>query len=462
MKINLIYGPPGTGKTTHLLTLLERLLEKYSPDEIAFVSFTKKGSYEGRDRAIERFGLSEKDLPFFRTLHSLAFRACGTARHNMMTPKYYRDFSKRMGMHFSGYYTEDFRSDDDKYLFFDILYRNNPKACGRFLQDMDMQKLHFIRHNYRRFREHFNLMDYTDLLEHFISEKLSLPVRVAIIDEAQDLTTLQWQFVWSAFSRAEAVYIAGDDDQAIYQWSGADVDYFLNLRGESTVLGHSYRLPRAVLDFSKRITDRIGRRVTKDFTPRDGDPGAVEFFAALPEIRIKASESYMFLSRTNAYADIVGNYLQGLGVPYYRDGAPAWDPALVRDARSYMTWQGKGETALISRTMKTRLKSLPEKGQPWFRVFKGEIGVLDYHRQMIAHDYDKKKIRIDVGTIHSVKGGEADNVILLSDMSRAVANNLEANPDSEHRVFYVGVTRTRRNLYIMNLKSNYLYPFTWR
>ena len=57
-----------------------------------------------------------------------------------------------------------------------------------------------------------------------------------------------------------------------------------------------------------------------------------------------------------------------------------------------------------------------------------------------------------VGTIHSVKGAEADNVALLTTTSNRVdAGNDDAlQHDEECRIAYVGVTRTRRNLYVIN------------
>ena len=71
----IILGPPGTGKTSTLLGLIEDELEKgTAPDRIGFFTFTKKAVNEGKERAILRFDLSNRDLPFFRTLHSLAFR----------------------------------------------------------------------------------------------------------------------------------------------------------------------------------------------------------------------------------------------------------------------------------------------------------------------------------------------------------------------------------------------------
>ena len=57
--------------------------------------------------------------------------------------------------------------------------------------------------------------------------------------------------------------------------------------------------------------------------------------------------------------------------------------------------------------------------------------------------------RITVSTIHGSKGGEADNVILFTDLSAAADEQLKNNPDDIHRVFYVGVTRTRQNLFVV-------------
>jgi len=57
--------------------------------------------------------------------------------------------------------------------------------------------------------------------------------------------------------------------------------------------------------------------------------------------------------------------------------------------------------------------------------------------------------RITVSTIHGSKGGEADNVVLFTDLSPAADNQMRNNPDDMHRVFYVGVTRTKNNLYIV-------------
>ena len=90
--MNIILGPPGTGKTTRLLNLVEDSLERgISPDRIGYFSFTKNAAQEAILRAVIRFGLSEKELPFFRTLHSLAYYCLSLGKNSMMQGKHYKE-----------------------------------------------------------------------------------------------------------------------------------------------------------------------------------------------------------------------------------------------------------------------------------------------------------------------------------------------------------------------------------
>ena len=64
--------------------------------------------------------------------------------------------------------------------------------------------------------------------------------------------------------------------------------------------------------------------------------------------------------------------------------------------------------------------------------------------------------RVRISTIHGAKGGEAENVALLQDQT---ANTLKSSKksiskqDEEHRVWYVGVTRTKQNLFLIRGKD---------
>jgi superfamily I DNA/RNA helicase len=60
-----------------------------------------------------------------------------------------------------------------------------------------------------------------------------------------------------------------------------------------------------------------------------------------------------------------------------------------------------------------------------------------------------KDSRIKISTIHGVKGEECENVVLYTGMEKIIYDSALKNSDPEHRLFFVGVTRAKENLYVM-------------
>ena len=93
----------------------------------------------------------------------------------------------------------------------------------------------------------------------------------------------------------------------------------------------------------------------------------------------------------------------------------------------------------------------------WFDVFVVDYEECLYIREMLSYGEElRKNPRVKLSTIHSAKGGEADNVLLILDNTKTIRDALEKSSgkqDEEHRVWYVGVTRTKQNLYIMAAKK---------
>jgi len=453
--VTQIFGAPGCGKTTFLMSILEDELERVKPHEVAFVSFTRKGTYEGAERAARLFNLEPNALPYFRTLHSIAFRHGEYSKHDMLDRHDYKVFSTAMGMKFTGYYSEDFfNTEDDKYLFMHFLKRNNPAAAERVMDDVDARVLADVEHNFQRYKKFASVHDFTDIIERFVAAKEPLPVKVAIIDEAQDLTTLQWNMCEVAFANCDRIYVAGDDDQAIYEWSGADVSYFLNLHPrERKILDKSYRLRRNVLDFASRITGLMKKRVAKEFDPID-DGGEVLFHNTLADVHIVPGESYYFLARNNWFLQYYRDHLRQTARVFSDKDVPSVNPKHIEAINAFERAKKRGKLTDIE---EMKLKLLSKNGidlsKPWFEVLDIPNDLMAYYKDLIKYKVDVRASCGMVNTIHGVKGGEADNVVVMMDFTRAVRKNMERNPDSELRCLYVACTRAKKRLHIVHSSS---------
>ena len=112
--------------------------------------------------------------------------------------------------------------------------------------DIERDILFLLDQELKKYKKEKGLIDYDDMLERFIEQDVSPTFDVLFIDEAQALSPLQWRMVRTIWKKADKTYIAGDDDQAIFKWAGADVDSFIALKEEVDqirTLDLSYLIP---------------------------------------------------------------------------------------------------------------------------------------------------------------------------------------------------------------------------
>ena len=93
---------------------------------------------------------------------------------------------------------------------------------------------------------------------------------------------------------------------------------------------------------------------------------------------------------------------------------------------------------------------LMNAGSPWDVAFT-TIGEKDksYILSLEMHGGLGVSPKINLSTIHMAKGGECDNVMLMTDLSRANQDEMEIDSDDTNRVFYVGATRAKQSLHIV-------------
>jgi hypothetical protein len=95
------------------------------------------------------------------------------------------------------------------------------------------------------------------------------------------------------------MYIAGDDDQAIFKWAGADVNNFLELKGQLTVLDQSYRVPRHAHFLASSLIKRVSKRREKFWKPLPQE-GKLLWHSSLEHVDMSEGE-WLILARKTIF-----------------------------------------------------------------------------------------------------------------------------------------------------------------
>lgn len=494
----IILGPPGTGKTTYLMSELDKMFRSFHPTKICFVSFTKKASNEAMERAMERFDLYEDDLILFRTMHSLAFDSLMLGRNNIMSTNDYLKVAKEAGVGISFQMFDDFGAPIGFHKGNVLLNIINMAKCTKksikavwelFDEAVFYEEVVEFKEVLDTYKMMNSKKDFNDMIIDFSNGGRKPEMQVLFIDEAQDLSAIQWDMANYLSRGTIHNYIAGDDDQSIFEWAGADVDQFINLKGEVKILNQSWRVPSSIKNISAKIVQRIKNRREKEWKSK-ADEGFVDYLSSANELTdmIKEGE-WLLLARTNSMLKDYEEICRYAGV-FYRYAHVNKDFSLIiRAIRNWIALQ-EGKVVLARRVKeiydlmssverikhgsKSDLNRLDDKEALKIDMLKDKFGLLcsslswdealdklnpsdkEYVRSAIQTD-NIDQPRITISTIHGAKGGESDNVVIKSDMGLRAFSAMLDNPDAEHRVWYVGVTRAKQNLYIINPETQYSY-----
>lgn len=479
--VRVILANAGTGKTRRMIEEVSKELETRRPEELAFVTFTRKGAEEGLHRVCSKLVLTPEDLPYFRTLHSLTFHALGLKATQMFGRLDQRKFNKEYGYEVNRCEVDTGKvapSRDSKYLDFYDLERSGALTSKQLAEaDIEIGYYRQLVRKYEEYKANEHLVDFFDCLIKYVQEGDSLPCKVVFIDEAQDISALQWKVIDKAFSRAEKIVICGDDKQSIYTYSGARPDFLIDLSKQYPVehLSVSYRIPYSVYKLSVAITNFIGDKTEQKAEPRmENGEGSITQLPDLERLKNfireedynenKNEASWYILSRNNCFLEEPKKLLEENLIPYWTAEGFFMGGQIMKRLKDYEGYRLEGYGNPKKKEDFQRRFGIEDFSVPFTDTCLFTEGRKWVYASYIEK-YGLKKLeemckwnpQILVSTIHHVKGGEAMNVAVMLDTTRKTVGNIFNDIDEELRILYVGVTRTKQNLYLVDSKNGQGY-----
>ncbi len=568
-KVTRLFGGPGSGKTTALLDHVEEILEQDGVTfrDILVVSYTRAAAQEVRERLAERLDESPRALQGnVCTMHAKAYELLDLSRSDVIGESDKEEFCDEYGIEYedeysgagrrtarsttignkviatsqwlqrtsrevSDWYDVPFQWDDEEVRLppeIDDRAQEGNKYTPTWPSDDDRIDVPEAIRAWRSYKGEQGKIGFADMLERVKQRSLLPNVDYLVIDEFQDITTLQYDVYNEWKPHMEQVLISGDDDQVVYSWQGADPALLLEEGvDEDVILPNSYRLPSNVLNAVNKEIRHIDQRQDKDLKPRK-EGGSVEARAnasMLDVVRmvrrtlVEGDGTIMLLFRARYQMfQFIDEFITE-GVPFRSlTDQRMWTDRLTQYVRAVEAIdRGDDVNGLQARRLADMLQDSAfgtnERDALFDEIDERQeeadvedleeltvpAGVIEDHAPFMpgpasagdmvrkVTNFQKKSIRsyfnigeyqgmdtdrVRVGTIHSAKGREADHVFVGTDLTEKVVEQMVATvddptdipgceeftkttspvpvlTDNERRVFYVGMSRARERLYIL-------------
>ena len=460
------YGPPGTGKTHKLINRAKAYVRIGTPlHKIGYFAFTRKAAKEAK----ERMPIEDKKLVHFQTLHSFAFNTLGLQEENIMQPYHYEELGKKLGIRVK--YTDKYNEEETHFLtcndpYFQMIGRainrdvSIREEFDRNEHDRKEIQWHTLKHihdNLLKYKESAGLYDFNDIINKVLPKVPKFDV--VFVDEAQDLSPLQWKLYDKLKEKSKDIYLAGDDDQAIFAWAGADVKRFVEEPAKERVLEKSRRVSLCVqLESCFPIGKIRGVRKEKFYLARDHHGKSV-YISNLGQADLNKGK-WLILSRTKSQLLELMKEVRKRNLYYQTNKGKSYKVGIYKAALAYTKWCK--DESIDDQDVKYIKEYIPHakfwnKDRKWYDVFTAAPEKeRTYIRNMLENQENlNEDARIFLSTIHAIKGGEEDNVILALHQGDKIQKSIKRSTDKrdeEHRVWYVGITRARNNLYKLKSK----------
>ena len=288
----------GSGKTRALTNRFAFLVNEAGilPGNILCVTFTNKAADEMRQRIHSLTG--DNDTGYICTFHSVCVSVLQEDSYAVQYPKNFlvldnsdiddmlKIIYEERGLTLRDMTFRDARNmieiqklagKPDYYL--DMITMSLDVLHEKYLNATDTKEIIFYGYLYQE-KKCFAL-DYNDLIKftlyifsknNDIKLKWQKRLEYIMIDEFQDIDSLQYGLMEILCAYHKNLFIVGDPDQTIYTWRGANVSYLLDFDREfpnvkTIMMMQNYRSTPQILAAANSLIDKNKHRIKKELIP---------------------------------------------------------------------------------------------------------------------------------------------------------------------------------------------------
>ncbi|MGL5378282.1 MAG: ATP-dependent helicase [Cetobacterium sp.] len=423
----LILAGAGSGKTRVIIYRTFLLLKLQSPaDKILILTFTRKAINEIKERIQN---LTPSNNLHIETFHSFAYKILKKYTHNKKIEIITSDSAIKLA-HDSKFYEniklkvskeeliKSITSSKENYLksiSFKNLDINIKKLFLNFLNDIEEIK---------KIKSLYSFDDLLNNLLYFLKEdNCPISFNYIMVDEYQDTDNIQVEIL-KILSKKSNLMAVGDDYQSIYSFKGASIENILNFSSDfknskTFVLKENYRSSETILNLSNEFSKSLRysfRKVLISNNSSDKLPCLNIFKNHFDEVNFIYCKIISILNKNenSTIAILFRNY-------------------------SYME-------EFIKLFDKYKLNYNITQNIFLENIFKDKIL--------------KKDSKLSLLTIHSSKGLEWDYVFVPLLLDGIIPTSLgnTINIEEEKRLFYVAITRAKKELFLsypLSFYNNY-------
>ena len=391
----LILAGAGSGKTRVLTTRIAHLIQtgQVSPGGVLAVTFTNKAAKEMLTRITGMLPINPRGM-WVGTFHGLCNRLLRAHHREANLPALFQILDSQDQLSVIKRLMKALNIDDEKYPPKQVSYFiNNAKEQGLRAAEVEALDETAMRYRdlyaaYEQQCQREGVVDFAELLLRSYellnrNEPLRLHYQARfkyiLVDEFQDTSRFQYEWLKLMAGKDNAVFAVGDDDQSIYAFRGAHAGNMQTFLREFAVgsvikLEQNYRSQGNILDAANVLIGHNRERLGKNLWTAEGAGEPIRLYAAssdfdeaqfiVDEIRALVGEGIApshiaLLYRSNAQSRVLEHALFSAAIPYrVYGGLRFFERQEVKHALAYLRLIANPEddTALL------RVINFPARG----------------------------------------------------------------------------------------------------